>query len=164
MPTKNPRLSVVLSPPVATVLAAVSRETGESVSSLVRGLLDQCLPALVRMHDLLTAAKAAKGQIGSGVAHSLERVVSDLQDAMALADSRTQRVVADLVDQAQAVKGRRRPAGGGAAAHGRPSSTGSTPVPVTRGSGTPGEPAKQRKGQGVRRPTRAAKGVRHGGV
>jgi hypothetical protein len=138
MPSKNPRLSVVLSPSVASTLAAISQETGDSASSLVRGLLEQCEPALVRMLDLLRAAKAAQGQIGQGVSSSLARVVDDLQDALAVADARTGRAVADLVSQAQAVKPRRRPgAGGGGAAHvAGASPKGSTPVPVTRGSGT----------------------------
>jgi hypothetical protein len=138
MPSKNPRLSVVLSPAVASTLAALSQETGDSASSLVRGLLDQAAPALERMLELVRAAKAAKGQIGEGVRGSMDRVIDDLHDALAVADARTGRVVADLVSQAEAVKGRRRRSGqahaerapGGAA-------PASTPVPVTRGSGTP---------------------------
>jgi hypothetical protein len=138
MPSKNPRLSVVLSPAVAATLAAISKETGDSASSLVRGLLDQTAPALERMLQLVRAAKAAKGQIGDGVRGSMDRVIDDLHDALAVADSRTGRVVSDLVSQAEAVKGRRRRvdgvAGGTAAAP-------STPVPVTRGSG----PGKTRR-------------------
>jgi hypothetical protein len=149
MPAKNPRLSVVLSPSLAATLAAVSEEAGESASSLVRGLLEQAAPALERMLELLRAAKGAKGQINSGVADSLHRVVDDLQDAIAVADSRQARVVSDLVAQAEAVKGRRRrggdarPAGRGAA-----SARLSTPVPVTRGSGPP-VVAKKAKGKPV---------------
>lgn len=111
MPSKNPRLSVVLSPAVAATLAALSRETGDSASSLVRGLLDQVAPALERMLQLVIAAKSAKGQIAEGVLGSLDRVVDDLQDAFAVADARTGRAVADLVAQAEAVRGRRRTTG-----------------------------------------------------
>lgn len=137
MPSKNPRLSVVLTPSLAAALASLSKETGDSASSLVRGLLEQSEPALLRMLELVRAAKAAKGQIGSGVAAAMHRVVEDLHDALAVADARTGRAVADLVDQAQEVKGRRR-AGGMRASHapgGRPAAA-STPAPVTRGSGT----------------------------
>lgn len=130
MPAKNPRLSVVLSPSLAATLAALSEATGESASSLVRSILEQSQPALARMLQLVVAAKTAKGQIGEGVSESLRKVVDELQDAMAVADSRLDRVSTDLVGQAETVSGRRRRAV-------------STPGPVTRGSGSP---RKARKG------------------
>jgi hypothetical protein len=122
MPSPNPRLSVVLPPALAATLAALSEATGESASSLVRGILEQTHPALDRMLQLVKAAKAAKGEIGSGVGSSLARVVDDLEEAVVLADHRAGRVVRDLVQAAEAVKGRRRkvtgvsraPAGGDA--------------------------------------------------
>jgi hypothetical protein len=134
MPTKNPRLSVVLSPSLAATLSAISVETGSSASSLVRTMLEQAEPAFVRMLELVRAAKAAQGQISGGISDAMGRVVSDLQDALAVADSRQGRVIADLVEQAQAVRGRRRTSAGGRG----PAEAPSTPVPVTRGSGGPG--------------------------
>lgn len=162
MPSKNPRLSVVLSPSVAATLAALSQETGDSASSLVRGLLDQTAPALERMLELVRAAKAAKGQIGEGVRGSMDRVIDDLQDALAVADARTGRVVADLVSQAETVKGRR--TGARRASGERPSAGLSTPVPVTRGSGTPRKGRQGAEGGGVQAPEVATKGVRRGRV
>lgn len=141
MPSKNPRLSVVLTPSVAATLASLSAATGDSASSLVRGLLEQVEPALQRMLQLVIAAKQAQGQIGAGAQASMSRVIDDLEDAMAVADSRTGRVLRDLVSEVEGVKGRRRPAAvdaGGSAARsdGRGAVLGSsTPVPVTRGSG-----------------------------
>ena len=165
MPSKNPRLSVVLSPSLAATLAEISHETQESASSLVRGLLEQAEPALGRMLELVRASKAAKGQIGAGLAGSMDRAIDDLSDAIAVADARAGRVVADLVAQAEAVKGRRRPAvGTGAARPGGRSAAPSTPVPVTRGSGTPREGGNKPEGGGVRQPKVAAKGVRRGRV
>lgn len=165
MPAKNPRLSVVLPASVAATLAAISEETGDSASSLVRGLLEQTEPALQRMLELVRAAKAAKGQIGEGVSASMHRVVEDLQDAMALADSRQQRVIRDLVSQAEGVKGRRRPAAGtGAARPGGRAPVASTPVPVTRGSGTPRKGKTEGEGGGVQASKVAGKGVRRGRV
>lgn len=134
MPSKNPRLSVVISPTLAATLAALSEETGESSSGLVRGLLEQTQPALERMLQLVRAAKAAKGNIAGGVGESLHRVVSDLEDAVALADGRMSRAARDLVSSAEEVKGRRRP-GSGAERRSGPAAAGLTPVPVTRGSG-----------------------------
>ena len=126
MPSKNPRLSVVLSPSLAATLQALSHATGESASSLVRGILEQSEPAFQRMLQLVAAASAARGQIGDGVAHSLRKVVDDLEDAMVVADARLSRASSDLVGQAEAVSGRR-----------RRQKAASTPVPVTRGSGSP---------------------------
>jgi hypothetical protein len=126
-------MSVVLPPAVAATLSAIAEETGDSASSLVRGLLEQAHPALERMLQLVRAAKQAKGGISSGIAGSLDRVITDLEDAMDLADGRAGRVIRDLVSEAEAVKGRRRTAGraSGTAAAGGPSD----PRPVTRGSG-----------------------------
>lgn len=134
MPTKNPRLSIVISPALAATLAELSEVTEQSSSSLVRGLLEQASPALRRMLELVRAAKAAQGQIGEGLAASMLRVVDDLADAVALADARQGRVLADLVEQAEAVPGRRRrvAAGGGRAVP----VAAATPGLVTRGSGS----------------------------
>ena len=135
MPTKNPRLSVVLSPSLAATLAALSEATGDSASSLVRSLLEQTEPALQRMLQLVNAANQAKGSIGAGVGQSLNRVVTDLEDALVLADHRVGRAVRDLVETAEAVKGRRRRTAGGAC---RAPAAAVSPDPrlVTRGSGT----------------------------
>lgn len=149
MPSSNPRLSVVLTPSLAATLSALSDATGDSASSIVRGLLVQSEPALHRMLKLVVAASSAKGQINAGVADSLKRVVDDLEDQMALADSRMGRAVRDLVEQAEVVSVRKRAggAGGAAARAARPVVVGSTPVPVTRGSGT-GKTRKTRGGRG----------------
>lgn len=131
----------MLSPALAATLVALAEETGESTSSLVRGLLETAEPSLQRMLSLVRAAKRAKAEIGKGVGGSFDRVVDDLEDAFALAHSRTDRLVRDLVDEAEAVKGRRR-AGGGAGGVGTRPAASSTPVPVTRGSGSQAGPAK----------------------
>lgn len=151
MAAKNPRISVVLTPSLASTLAAISHATGDSASSVVREILEQSEPALKRMLQLFLAAQEAKGQISGGVSGALTRVVSDLEDALAVAGSRLDRVERDLVDAAQEVKGRRRTAAGGA---GRGAAAGvSTPGPVTRGSGPLG--TKRAGGR---------KGGRHGTV
>lgn len=133
MPAKNPRISVVIPPSLAAVLDDLARETGESASSLVRNLLVQCEPALGRMLQLVRAARSAKGQIGEGVGRSLDRVVETLEDALAVADARVSRATGDLVAEAEAVKGRRRPRGDGAAGGTGPAAA--DPRLVTRGSG-----------------------------
>ena len=135
MPAKNPRLSVVLPPSLAATVAAIAEETGESASSLVRGLLVQTEPALRRMLQLVRAANGAKGEIGSGVAKSLDRVVDTLQDAILLADVRAEQAINDLVSTAESVKGRRTAAVGGASRTSSTAAKASAPRAVTRGVG-----------------------------
>ena len=138
MPSKNPRLSVVLTPSLAALLSQLADETGESASSLVRDLLTQSEGALQRMLQLVVAAKAAKGQIGGGLAASMDRVVRDLETAQGLVDNRSADMLGDLVAMAEKVRPRRRapiPGAASSARAGRVPEGGSTPVPVTRGSG-----------------------------
>lgn len=139
MPSKNPRLSVVLTPSLAALLAQLAEETGESASSLVRDLLTQSEGALQRMLQLVVAAKAAKGQIGGGLAASMDRVVRDLETAQRLVDNRSEDMLGDLVAMAETVRPRRRAPipGAPSARDGGVPEGGSTPVPVTRGSGLP---------------------------
>jgi hypothetical protein len=74
------------------------------------------------MAQLVNAAKQAKGTIGSGVGQALDKVVTDLEEAMVIAEHRTGRAMRDLVDSAESVKGRRRGAAV-AATRRRPPST-----------------------------------------
>jgi hypothetical protein len=136
MPAANPRISVVLTPSLGALLAALSEATGESASSLVRGMLEQTEPALQRMLQLVTATKLAKGNIGGGVAEALHRVVTDLEAAVSSADARVGWAADDLVRQAETVQQRRRRGSAG----GAPSEAvrvSPTPGLVTRGSGRP---------------------------
>ena len=149
---KNPRISVVLTPSLAALLAQMAEETGESAASFVRDLLIQSEPALHRMLQLVVAAKSAKGQIGSGLHDTMDRVLRDLEGAAERAQHAGDHLIADLVAQSEAIRPRRRAAApsGKRSAEGRGglSEGGSTPVPVTRGSGTPkGAPV----GKGTRR-------------
>jgi len=154
MPSKNPRLSVVLSPALAATLAALADASGESSSSVVRGLLEQSHSALDRLVHLMRAAKSGKAEIGVGVADTLNRVQSDLESALYAAEGHMSQVghSLDLVSQAEAVKGRRSAGRGGRVADGTARALGSsTPVPVTRGSGRPNSPLSPvQKGKRVR--------------
>ena len=135
MPAKNPRISVVLTPSLAAVLAQLAEETGESASSLVRGLLVESEAPLQRMLQLVKAAKAAKGQIGGGLAGSMDRVMRDLEIAQSLVDNRTADMLGDLVSMAETVRPRRRSPSSPSRGSGVVPEAVLTPVPVTRGSG-----------------------------
>lgn len=94
-------------------------------------------PAFQRMHQLFKAANNAKGQIGGGTGAALAKVVDDMEDALALADARLQRVTRDLVAGAEAVEGRRRRIGAaGTVSPAAASKLAGGPRLVTRGSGT----------------------------
>lgn len=150
MPSKNPRLSVVLTPSLSATLAALSDATEQSASSLVRDLLQQAEPAMGRMLQLVLAAKAAPREIGAGLAGTMDRVIGDLEDALVLAEARAGRAVRDLASEAEAVKGRRRRGGGTRKRPGGAAAASPTPGPVTRGSGAP-EGREGRARKGVRR-------------
>lgn len=137
MTGKNPRITISLTPSLVATLSGISKETGESMSTMVREVLIQSEPAFHRMYELFKAANAAKGQIGGGTGAALAKVVDELEEAMAVADVRVKRATRDLVDSAEKVAGRRRKTVG--AARGPAHSTGerlATPRLVTRGVGT----------------------------
>jgi hypothetical protein len=145
MPSKNPRISVVLPPSLAVLIAQLAEEMGESSSSLVRDLLMQMEGSLQRMFHLVVAAKQAKGQIGGGLSKTMDRVIEDLEMAQKLVDNRADDMLGDLVAIAEKVRPRRRapiPGGAKLARAGGVPKGGSTPVPVTRGSGPPRSPKK----------------------
>jgi hypothetical protein len=142
MAGKNPRITVSLTPSLVATLAGISKESGESTSSIVRGLLVQSEPAFQRMWQLFKAANTAKGQIGGGTGAALAKVVDDLEDALAVADARLHRATRDLVAGAETVEGRRRRNGAaGTDSAASASKGGANPRSVTRGSGT-GKPGK----------------------
>ena len=140
MATNKPRITLSLEPHVYEVLRRMSAAGGNSMSSIVTGFLDVAVPALERMVVVMEAAKAAP-----------EQTMQEVSDMVARAEARVLPAVAALADQAdlflaqEAALHRSRQAGAEGAR--QAVSGGSTPVPVTRGSGT----AKGRKS-----------GVKHG--
>lgn len=129
MATNKPRITLSLEPHVYEVLRRMSEAGGKSMSSSVTGLLDVALPALERMVVVMEAAKAAP-----------EQTMQEVGDMVARAEARVLPAIAALVDQsdlflAQELERHRGRAAGGAAARIAAPVGGSTPVPVTRGSG-----------------------------
>jgi hypothetical protein len=143
MPTVNPRVNVTLSPSLDLVVSRLAALQRVSKSSVLRELLEAAAPALTRAVALMEAAEKAKPDIISGLARSLERSQTAAEVALESALHALDHSE-DLVSQAEAVRGRRPGSGGGGAAHGDGAAKSpSTPVPVTRGSGTP---VAQKKG------------------
>ncbi len=147
MPTLNPRTNVTLSPSLDQLVVRLAAFNGSSKSQVLRELLEAAEPALQRAVALMEAASKATQNVKDGLAKSL----SDAQDAaeaqLAGHIEYLDRASADLVRQAEGVRGRRAssarmrsvppsmPAGGA-----------SNPRPVTRGLGSlPGGVARLKK-------------------
>lgn len=134
MPTTNPRVNVTLSPALDALVSRLAGHQGVSKSQVLRELLETAEPALQRVVALMDAASSARTELHTGLSRSLGRAQDAIEDGLAVAMARIDAGTVDLVSQAEGVRGRRprrvaqRPGGG--------VSPSSTPVPVTRGSGS----------------------------
>lgn len=144
MPTKNPRISVTVTPEVSAVIDRLSALTGESKSAFLADLLNTSLPVFERMIHALEAAQVlqeqalkAPGEFTSSLKSAHERIEAQLGLAL---DDMDEAFLPLLKDSEKVI---RRAARGGAAdgkrsaaaATARGASEGSTPRPVTRGLG-----------------------------
>lgn len=142
MSTTNPRVHVTLSPSLFDLVGAMARSQRVSRSQVLRELLEAAEPALQRVVTLMHAAERAKGAVKGEFAESLlrsqELIEAELNRHMDMVSG----VSGDLVSMAERIEGRRpaqaarAPRGTGATASASRVSAVSTPVPVTRGSGT----------------------------
>ena len=107
MPTTNPRINVTLSPSTDQLVLRLAQFQRVSKSQVLRELLEAAEPALQRAVALMDAASNATSAVRDGLAKSLDREQAQFEKNMrshlAAADSMT----ADLVSQAQAIRGRR---------------------------------------------------------
>lgn len=115
MPTVNPRVNVTLSPSIDGLVQRFARLTGQSKSQVLRELLEAAEPALQRAAALMEAASKAQGQLLDGLARSLNAAQTKAEQQLAEHLAFTDAATGDLVAQAQAVRGRRRPPGVGQA-------------------------------------------------
>jgi hypothetical protein len=153
MPTLNPRLTITLTPACAAVLRELSTLTGNSQSATVGELLEMSLPVFERVVAGIKAAKSLEANAKSEIAEGLERAQHKVEAQLQIALADMDEGFRPLLTEAEKIQRR------GASAPGRgwprtgagATRRGSTPVPVTRGSGHPGKPAegsrkKARKG------------------
>ena len=107
MPTVNPRINVTLSPSLDQLVARLAKFQRVSKSQVLRELLEVAEPALQRAATFMDAASNASSAALDGLAKSLESEQAKAEETvasfLAVADSMT----ADLVSQAQAIRGRR---------------------------------------------------------
>lgn len=157
MPTANPRVNVTLSPSLDSLVSRLSRLSRVSKSNVLRELLETAAPALSRAVAVMEAAERAKPEVLSGLARSLERSQAVAEVAMEHALFSIG-AAGDLVEQAEAVVGKRPARAGraGARAHtGGPAETAAradNPPASNRGVKSPKSP-----GRGAGRHGNAAK-------
>lgn len=87
MPTKNPRISVTLTPELSSILDRLSSLTGDSKSAMVAELLNQSAPVFERMIAVLAAAETLKAQASEGldsIGHGLKRAQERIESQLGL--------------------------------------------------------------------------------
>ena len=139
MPAANPRITITLKPSVHALLRRLSELTGNSQSSMVGELLEQSAPVFERMARVMEAAVEAQGLAKAEMAGGLERAQAKLEQQLGLALDTMDEGFRPILEHAEAVKRRAAGAGGarGARTPARVARGGSTPVPLTGGSGGP---------------------------
>lgn len=161
MPAKNPRISVTVTPETSAILSRMASLQGGSVSSVVGELLEFVLPIFERIGHALEAAEQIKHQATesrSEIVEGLERAQQRLEAQLGLALDDLDQGFKPLLHLAEGVNRRKaktqpeRPPTGRRAAVASPArsprKSASTPVPVTRGSGTPKTSGNRTKGTG----------------
>ncbi|MGU2492396.1 hypothetical protein ACTVY9_32370, partial [Pseudomonas aeruginosa] len=115
MPTTKPRVQVTMEPHDHEVIARLAKLQGRTRGAVIADLLHEVIPALARTVALLEAAASAPEQVKKG----LRSVVDSVHDELVATAGHGIAQMDWLLSELQ----------GGA-------EQGSTPVPVTRGSGT----------------------------
>lgn len=163
MPAVNPRITITLTPEVHSILKRLSELTGNSQSSLVGELLQTSKPVFERMAKVLEAAARLKAEGLSGsdqIRESLELAQGRLEDQLELVMEQVGGELTPLLGEAEHIprrSGRKGPSQAKLAAAAAAAPEFTTPVPVTRGSGTP--PKRSASGK-----SRTERGVRSGAL
>lgn len=126
MPTLKPRVQVTLEPATHEVIDRFARLQNRTRGSIISELLDSIAPPLARTVALLEAAQEAP----KGVKQGLRSVVDGLHDELVAVTGEADAAFRHLDSIMGGQNGS--------------SPRGSTPVPVTRGSGTDTPPPRKR--------------------
>lgn len=167
MPTEKPRITITLPHRHHEVLSRLSAASGDSMSQIVAGFVELAIPSLERVVVVMERAKAAPSEVRAGLASAIDRADRHLT---ALAGSLYGQTDMFLTEAERAVAPSSAPeadaeqtaraltVGRGQRRRVQASAAGSTPVPVTRGSGAsaPRPASGKTLAPGVR------KGVRRG--
>lgn len=107
MPTINPRVNVTLSPTLYALVESLAKHQRVSRSMVLRELLEAAEPGLAQVVAMMEAAEemneAARQRLKADLGDTINSLEAKRDQALALAAG----VTADLVAQAEAIKGRR---------------------------------------------------------
>lgn len=113
MPATSPRVTVTLTPAVATALRRMSELAGNSQSAIVGEILEQSAPMFERVVKVLEAANRLKQsserereRIAASIADDLEAAQVRLETQLGLQLDDLDRRAGDLADQAERVERR----------------------------------------------------------
>jgi hypothetical protein len=150
MATDKPRITVTLPPRSHEVLARFAKLNGQSMSSVVADFVELVIPSLVRAVAFIERAQGAGDEVKAGMRASLEKADRELFPLLEKALSQSDMFLAEIAaiaDARGAADAMGRTGGDGPAQRGGRKGRralpqvvpedGSTPVPVTRGSGGP---------------------------
>lgn len=130
MPTKNPRISVTLTPELSSILDRLSALTGDSKSAMVADLLNQSAPVFERMIAVLAAAETLKAQATEGlesIGHGLKRAQERIESQLGLVLDDLDQGTRPILEAAEKVT-RRGARVGGRRARARAPRSGATPM------------------------------------
>lgn len=130
MPTKNPRLTMTLSPPIAEKLRRISELTGNSQASLISDLLEGCTAVFDRLILVLETAETAKDQMVSQFVDDMEVSQEELEQKFFLALAEFEKAVPPEPEHAESIPRRGRK--GASRRLGAASDTGSPPLGESR--------------------------------
>ena len=157
MATTKPRITITLQPHSYDVVRRLAAAGGETMSKIVGDMLDVAIPSLERVVVVLEQAAGMSQEARAGMRASFERAEADIVPGLANLMLQRDAFIDDMVGALQPNgDAEKRPMG---ADEGAPEATartapaaaksaekqGSTPVPVTRGSGTESEGSRERK-------------------
>jgi hypothetical protein len=106
MTTSNPRVHVTLSPSLDAVVSRFAAVQRTSKSDVLRELVEAAAPALARAVALMEAASRAKPEMLRGMAAAMAQAQARIEGIVE-GSMGTLEVQADLVEQAESVRGRR---------------------------------------------------------
>jgi hypothetical protein len=107
MPTVNPRINVTLSPSLDSLVSRLAALERVSKSMVLRELLETAEPSLSQAVALMEAAKGASVKARQNLATDLQSSIKAAEGTSALVLQNLAYAQRDLVDEAQAIKGRR---------------------------------------------------------
>jgi hypothetical protein len=126
--TKNPRITVTLTPSTYATLSELSKLTDSSMSSLVSGLLDESTPVFTRMIRVLDAAVVVQAEGKKAMVDALSNAQDKMEAQLGLVLEIMDDGTRPLIDQAEEVRRRGRKSGPG---RGTIAATAGAPTPIS---------------------------------